>query len=149
MVDAARGGAIAGGYELAPRPRRHGVLVLAGGGWPAVDRARLTVTRLTRLTRDAASGRLGFLFIALSAVLFGSLGVATKGIFQVAGSSPVGHASARRHRAPGARRDVRRRPGKRMFRIAAPTWFMGVAGLMMALYQAAFVVAITTRASPS
>ena len=101
--------------------------------------------RVARLTRDAASGRLGFLFIALSAVLFGSLGVATKGIFQVAETNALSVTLLRAAIAlPALAAMCAVVQGKRMFRIAArDLGLMGVAGLMMALYQAAFVVAIT------
>ena len=97
------------------------------------------------MTRASASGRLGFLFIALSAVLFGSLGVATKGIFQVAKTNALSVTLLRAAIAlPALALMCALVQGTRMFRIAASDLrLMVVAGVMMALYQAAFVVAIT------
>ncbi len=97
------------------------------------------------MTRGAASSRLGFVFIALSALLFGSLGVATKGIFQVAKTNALSVTLLRAAIAlPALAALCALVQGRRMFRIAASDLrLMGVAGLMMALYQAAFVVAIT------
>jgi DME family drug/metabolite transporter len=96
------------------------------------------------LTRDA-SPRLGSLFIALSTVLFGSLGVATKGIFQLAKTNALSVTLVRAAIAlPALAAMCAVVQGRRMFRIAAGDLrLMAVAGLMMALYQAAFVVAIT------
>jgi hypothetical protein len=104
------------------------------------------------LTRDA-SPRLGSLFIALSTVLFGSLGVATKGIFQLAKTNALSVTLMRAAIAlPALAAMCAMVQGRRMFRIAAGDLRrMAVAGLMMALYQAAFVVAIThgsVRSSP-
>ena len=97
------------------------------------------------MTRGSAPGRLGFLFIALSAVLFGSLGVATKGIFQVATTNALSVTLLRAAIAlPALAAMCALVQGRQMFRIAADDLrLMGVAGIMMALYQAAFVVAIT------
>ena len=72
------------------------------------------------MTRASASGRLGFLFIALSAVLFGSLGVATKGIFQVAKTNALSVTLLRAAIAlPALALMCALVQGTRMFRIAA------------------------------
>jgi drug/metabolite transporter, DME family len=89
--------------------------------------------------------RLGFLFIALSAVLFGSLGVATKGILEVAATNALSITLLRAAIAlPTLSAICAFMLGKRMFRIArGDLGIMAVAGLMMALYQVAFAVALT------
>lgn len=97
------------------------------------------------MTSGAASGRLGFLFIAMSAVLFGSLGVATKAIFELAKTNALSVTLLRAAIAlPALAAMCVLIQGKRALRIAAgDLGLMAVAGLMMALYQTAFVVAIT------
>jgi hypothetical protein len=45
--------------------------------------------KIPALTPTPSAHRLGFLFIALSAVLFGSLGVATKGILELAATNAL------------------------------------------------------------
>jgi DME family drug/metabolite transporter len=97
------------------------------------------------VTLAPSAQRLGFLFIALSAVLFGSLGVATKGVLQVAATNALSITLLRAAIAlPTLWLICAFVLGKRMFRIAGgDLGIMAVAGLMMALYQVAFAVAIT------
>lgn len=97
------------------------------------------------MTSGPGSGRLGFLFIAMSAVLFGSLGVTTKAIFELAKTNALSVTLLRAAIAlPALAAMCVLIQGKRALRIAAgDLGLMAVAGLMMALYQTAFVVAIT------
>ena len=78
-------------------------------------------------------------------MLFGSLGVATKGIFEVAPTNALSVTLLRAAIALPALAGMSAFVlGKGMFRISAGDLrLMGAAGLMMALYQVAFVLAIT------
>ena len=99
---------------------------------------------IAALTPAPSAHRLGFLFVALSAVLFGSLGVATKGILEVAATNALSITLLRTAIAlPTLWAICAFIQGRRMFRIAgSDLGIMAVAGLMMALYQVAFVMAI-------
>jgi len=90
------------------------------------------------------SSRLGFAFVALSAVIFGSLGVATKGIFNVADTNAYSITLLRAIVASLACLGICAVVlGKRTFRIARrDTRTMVVAGLLMAVYQVTFVISI-------
>jgi DME family drug/metabolite transporter len=89
--------------------------------------------------------RLGLLFVALSALVFGSLGVTTKGVFNVAATNALSITLLRAIVAlPTSLAICALILGKRMFRIARrDLGVMVLAGLMMVLYQVAFVYAIT------
>src|SRR5262249_33452879 len=88
--------------------------------------------------------RLGFLFVALSAIIFGSLGVATKGVFNVAETNAYSITLLRAIIASLACLGICAVVlGKRMFRIARrDARTMVVAGLLMAVYQVTFVISI-------
>jgi DME family drug/metabolite transporter len=88
--------------------------------------------------------RLGFLFIALSALVFGSLGVTTKGVFNVAPTNAFSVTLLRAMVAlPASLAICALIIGRRMFWIArGDLGIMLCAGLMMVLYQVAFVFAL-------
>src|SRR5215471_12529554 len=90
------------------------------------------------------SSRLGFVFVALSAIIFGTLGVATKGVFNVAATNAYSITLLRAIIALLACLGICASVlGKRMFRIARrDARTMVVAGLLMALYQVTFVISI-------
>ena len=90
------------------------------------------------------TSRLGFLFVALSAIMFGSLGVTTKGVFRVATTNAYSITLLRAVIALLACVAICAPvPGIRMFRIArGDVRTMVVAGLLMVTYQVAFVVAL-------
>ena len=89
--------------------------------------------------------RLGFLFVALSALVFGSLGVTTKGVFNVATTNAFSVTLLRAMIAlPATLVICALILGKSMLRISrGDLGIMVFAGLMMALYQVAFVIALT------
>jgi drug/metabolite transporter, DME family len=89
--------------------------------------------------------RVGFLFVSLSAVVFGSLGVATKGVFTVATTNASSLTLLRAVIAGLACFLVCVFTlGARTFRIArGDARIMVLAGLVMAAYQVTFVLAIT------
>jgi DME family drug/metabolite transporter len=89
--------------------------------------------------------RLGFLFVSLSAVIFGSLGVATKGVFTVAATNASSITLLRAVMACLACfLACALTLGARTFRIArGDARIMVLAGLVMAVYQVTFVLAIT------
>jgi DME family drug/metabolite transporter len=88
--------------------------------------------------------RLGFLFVALSAIIFGSLGVATKGVFSVAATNAYSITLLRAVIAGLACLAICALAlGKRAFRVARrDIRTMVLAGLVMALYQVTFVLAL-------
>jgi DME family drug/metabolite transporter len=89
-------------------------------------------------------GRLGFVFVALSAIVFGSLGVTTKGVFSVAPTNAYSVTLLRALIACLAcLATCALTLGTRTLRIArrdVPT--MVLAGLLMVFYQVAFVLAL-------
>ena len=88
--------------------------------------------------------RLGFLFVALSAIIFGSLGVTTKGVFRVAATNAYSITLLRAIVALLACVAICAPVlGRRMFRIArGDVRTMVIAGLLMVTYQIAFVVSL-------
>jgi len=91
------------------------------------------------------TARAGFFFIALSALLFGSLGVTTKGVLNVATTNAFSITLVRALIALPTLLGISAVIlGKSMFRIAGSDLrIMVVGGLMMVLYQVTFVIAIT------
>jgi drug/metabolite transporter, DME family len=89
--------------------------------------------------------RLGFLYIALSALVFGSLGVTTKGVLNVAATNAFSITLLRAMVAlPASLAICALILGKSMYRIArGDLRIMVFAGLMMAVYQVTFVIALT------
>lgn len=86
----------------------------------------------------------GFVFVAVSAVLFGSIGVATKGIFAVADTNPLSIVLWRSFIALPALFTIGFILLQRKLLLVRRQDFllMIFAGFMMAIYQAAFVVAV-------
>lgn len=86
----------------------------------------------------------GFVFVAVSAVLFGSIGVATKGIFAVADTNPLSIVLWRSFIALPVLFAIGffLLQGKLFVVRRQDLLWMIFAGLMMAVYQAAFVVAV-------
>lgn len=91
------------------------------------------------------TSRVGFFFIVLSALLFGSLGVTTKGVLNVATTNAFSITLLRAIIAlPTLLAISAVILGGNMFRIAVSDLrIMVFAGLMMVLYQVTFVIAIT------
>src|SRR5262245_50862908 len=90
------------------------------------------------------SSRVGFVLVALSAIIFGSLGVATKGVFRVAATNASSITLLRAVIALLACVAICVSIlGTRMFRIArGDVRIMVVAGLLMITYQVVFVIAL-------
>jgi DME family drug/metabolite transporter len=93
----------------------------------------------------AMDRRLGLLFVALAAIIHGSLGVTTKGVFNVAATNAYSITLLRAIVALLACLAIcALLLGRRMFRIArGDVRTMVCAGLLMALYQVTFVVALS------
>lgn len=97
------------------------------------------------MTRQRTSnGQIGFLFIALSAILFGSIGVATKGVFSVAATNAYSITLLRELIALPALFGISRLAlGNKFLKIArSDLRIMILAGLMLAIYQVSFVLAV-------